>query len=58
VLEKISWTNHVRNEEGLHTAKKKKEYPTYNKKVGEGRVTGLATCCVGTDIKNMLLSQR
>jgi hypothetical protein len=30
-MEKISWTDHVRNEEVLHRVKEE-EYPTYNKK--------------------------
>jgi hypothetical protein len=31
-MEKISWTDRVRNEEVLHRVKEGEEYPTYNKK--------------------------
>ena len=41
-MEKISWTDHVKNE----VLQRDKEYPTKNKK--EGRLTGMVTSCVGT----------
>jgi hypothetical protein len=31
-MEKISWTDRVRNEEVLHRVKEEKEYLTYNKR--------------------------
>ena len=31
-MEKIGWTDRVRNEEVLHRVKRVKEYPTYKKK--------------------------
>jgi hypothetical protein len=31
-MEKISWTDRVRNEEVLHRVKEEKEYPAYSKK--------------------------
>jgi hypothetical protein len=43
-LEKISWTDRVRNE--VYVSQGGEEYHTYSKE--EGRVTGLVTFCVGT----------
>ena len=43
-MEKINWTDPVRNEEVLES-QGGEEYPTYNTK--EGRLTGLVTSCVG-----------
>jgi hypothetical protein len=44
-MEKIGWTNHVRNEEVLRSQKQQKE----------GRPTGLDTSCIGTAFYNTLL---
>jgi hypothetical protein len=44
-MEKISWTDRVRNEEVLHS-QGGEEYPTYNKK--KERLTGLVISCVET----------
>ena len=44
-IEKISWTDHVRNEEVLHRGNEDRNIlQTRN----EGRLTGLVTSCVGT----------
>jgi hypothetical protein len=50
-LDKISWTDLVRNKEVLHRLK---EYPTYNKK---GKLIGSFTSCVGTVFQNTLLKE-
>jgi hypothetical protein len=44
-MEKISWTDCVRNEEVVRTVKEE-EYPTQNKK--KGGLIGLITSYVGT----------
>jgi hypothetical protein len=43
-MEKISWTDRVRNEEVLHTVKEDRNYLNTIK---ERRLTGLVTSCVG-----------
>jgi hypothetical protein len=44
-MEKTSLTDHVRNEDVLHTVKKERNIlPTIKK----GRLTGLVTSCIGT----------
>jgi hypothetical protein len=59
MMEKIDWSDHVRNEV-LQRVKDQggKEYPTYSKK--EEGLNGLVTCCVGTGFyeKNTLLKER
>jgi hypothetical protein len=52
-MEKISWTDHVKNEEVLLTVAYSREisYMKYE----NGRLTGLATYCVETAFYNRLL---
>jgi hypothetical protein len=45
-MEKISWTDRVRNEEVLHRVKEERGMLFTIKK--EGKLTGLVTSCVGT----------
>ena len=54
-MEKISWTDHVRNEDVLLTVKEQRR--CYMKYVN-GRRTGLVTFCVETAIYNGLLKER
>jgi hypothetical protein len=44
-MEKISWTDHVRNEEVLHRVKEERNIVHT---IEEERLTGLVTSCVGT----------
>jgi hypothetical protein len=44
-MEKISWPDHVRNEEVLHTAKEERNILHTIKR---GQITGLVTTCIGT----------
>jgi hypothetical protein len=53
-MEKISWTDHVRNGV-LLKSQGAEEYPTRNKK--NRRLTGLVTFCVETDFYNRLLKE-
>jgi hypothetical protein len=46
-MEKISWTDRVRNEEGLRDLRRGMSYIEYK----EGRLIGLVTRCVETDFK-------
>jgi len=50
-MEKISWTDHVRNEEVLLRVKRQRKYVN-------GRRTGLVTFCVETAFYNELLKER
>ena len=50
-MEKISWTDHVRNEEVLLRVKEQRKYVN-------GRQTGLVTFCVETAFYNGLLKER
>jgi hypothetical protein len=54
-MEKISWTDHVRNEEVLLTVKEQINILT---KYANGRRTGLVTFCVETAFYNGLLKER
>jgi len=54
-MEKISWTDRVRNEEVLHGVKEKKNFI---QTIKERRLTGLVTSCVGTAFCNTLLKGR
>jgi hypothetical protein len=54
-MEKISWTDHVRNEEVLLRVKEQRK--VYMKYVN-GRRTGLVTFCVETAFYNRLLKER
>jgi len=45
-MEKISWTDHVTNEEVLRRVKKERKILQTTKK--EVRLTGLVTSCAGT----------
>ena len=54
-MEKISWTDHVRNEDVLLRARSRGI--SYMKYVN-GRRTGLVTFCVGTAFYNGLLKER
>jgi len=47
-MEKIIWTDRVRNEEILRRVREGEEYPAYSKK--EGTLTGLVRPCVGTGL--------
>jgi len=47
-MKKISWTNHVRNEEVLQTVKEDRNILQTIKGRQEGKLTGLVTSCVGT----------
>ena len=49
-MEKISWTDRVRNEPG------RKEIFCIQQK--EGRLAGLATSCAGTEFWNTLLKEK
>jgi len=53
-MKKISWTDHVRNKEVLHS-QGGDEYPTHKK---EGRLTGFVTPFVGTAFQNTPLKER
>ena len=54
-MEKISWTDHVRNEEVLLRVKERRiSYMKYVK----GRLTGLVTFCIETAFYNGLLKER
>jgi len=44
-IEKISWTDHMRNEEVLHRGN---EDRNILHTINEGRLTGLVTSCIGT----------
>ena len=44
-MEKISWTDRVRNEEVLHRVKEERNIIIQQK---EGRIIGMATSCVET----------
>jgi len=52
-MEKISWTDHVRNEEILLKIQGGEKYPKQNKKKGE-----LVTHFAGTAFKDTLLKER
>jgi hypothetical protein len=52
-MEKISWTDHVRNEDVLLRVKVQR-----NMKYVNGRQTGLVTFCVETAFYNGLLKER
>jgi hypothetical protein len=54
-MEKISWTDHVRNEEILLGVKEQRNilHETVN-----GRLTGLVTFCVEIAFYNILLKER
>jgi len=54
-MEKISWTEHVRNEEVLLRVKEQRK--SYMKYVNRRR-TGLVTFCVDTAFYNGLLKER
>jgi len=45
-MEKINWTDHVRNEEVLRRAKEERSILQTKKK--KGKLTDLVTFCVGT----------
>jgi hypothetical protein len=47
-MRKISWTNHVRNEEVLQRVKEDRNILQTIKGRKEGKLTGLVTSCVGT----------
>jgi hypothetical protein len=54
-MEKISWTDHVRNEEVLLRVKERRiSYMKYVK----GRLTGLVTFCIETAFYNGFLKER
>ena len=53
-IEKISWTDHVRNEEVLYRVKGERHILQTMKK----RLTRLVASCIGTAIKNTLLRDR
>ena len=44
-MEKIIWSDHVRNEELLHRVKEERNIVHI---INKGRQIGLVTCCVGT----------
>ena len=54
-MEKISWTDHVRNEEVLLRVK---EQRNILHEIINGRLTGLVTFCVETALYNGLLKER
>jgi hypothetical protein len=54
-MEKISWTDHVRNEEVLLGVK---EQRNILHEISNGRLTGLVTFCVETAFYNRLLKER
>jgi hypothetical protein len=54
-MEKISWTDRVRNEEVLHRVKEVRNM-IHSIKIGE--LVGLVTSCVETVFSNTLLKQR
>ena len=54
-MEKISWLNHVRNEEVLLRVK---EQRNILHEIRKGRLTGLVTFCVETAFYNGLLKER
>ena len=54
-MEKISWTDHVRNEEVLLRVK---EQRIILNELMNGRLTGLVTFCVETSFYNGLLKER
>jgi hypothetical protein len=54
-MEKMSWTNHVRNEKVLHTARKRGISYIQHAECG---LTRLVTSCIGTAISNTLLKER
>jgi len=54
-MEKISWTDHVRNEEVLLRVK---EQRNILHETGNGRRTGLVAFCVETAFYNGLLKER
>ena len=56
-MEKISWTDHVRNEEVLLTLESRSRGISYIKYVN-GRQTELVTFCVETAFYNGLLKER
>jgi hypothetical protein len=51
-MAKISWTDHVRSEEGLQRVMEERNILHTIKR---GRLTGLVTSCVGTSFYYMLL---
>ena len=54
-MEKISWTDHVRNEEVLLRVKEQRNVVH---EIVNGRLTGLVTFCVETAFYNGLLKER
>jgi hypothetical protein len=53
-MEKISWTDHVRNEGVFESRSRGISYMKYI----NGRLTGLVTFCVETTFYNRLLKER
>jgi hypothetical protein len=51
-MEKISWTDHVRNEEVLLRVKEKRNILISYMKYVNGRLTGFVTFCVETAFYN------
>jgi len=54
-MEKIIWTDHVRNEQVLLTVNEQRTNPH---EIINGRLTGLVTFCVETAFYNRLLKER
>jgi hypothetical protein len=54
-MEKISWTNLLKNGEVLVFFKK---HRTYHIPQNEVMLSGLVTSCVGTAVENMLLKEK
>ena len=56
LLEEISWTDRVVNEEVLNRVNDVRNILHTVKK--EGRLTGMVTSCVGTAFQNTILAER
>jgi hypothetical protein len=55
-MEKIRWTDIVKNKSILYAVNKERNIPQKTKKT-EGRLIGMVTFCVGTAFRNMLLKE-
>jgi hypothetical protein len=53
-MEKISWSDRMRNEEVWHTVKKERNFL---RAINEGRLIVLVKSCVGTVFQNTLLRE-
>jgi hypothetical protein len=57
-MEKIRWTDIVKNKSILHAVNKERNIPKKQKQKTEGRLIGMVTFCVGTAFRKHVIEGR